>query len=282
MVIIGFHLKNDIPFELEFKIKNTYTAHANSTATAGKSEILHLAGLAFTLKAAQRRCADMTKKKYPKPDYKYWAVAETWSQNQAAFLLHGIDPNKYPEVRLLEKEIPSEFKEVKMTYSLLRSVPWSKRHPEYYFANVGISPIAIIYEATSKNLHIPAQLRKLIAKRYEQETALKKEMEEENYPQEHQASEQAQQNKLQEQPLVNRERNNYLKGIGILVSLLIDEKAKSSRNSGIKYSAAQIVRLMMDKAQNLGVDQEGLKSFDRKITEAMELLNLESNTEIGL
>lgn len=57
--------------------------------------------------------------KFPKPDYKYWARAETWSQQKAAFLLHGIDPEKYTDVKL-EKELRVEFEEVKKTYRKIR------------------------------------------------------------------------------------------------------------------------------------------------------------------
>jgi hypothetical protein len=213
----------------------------------------------------------MHKNKYPKPDYKYWAKAETWSQNKAAFLLHGIDPDHYPDINLGLRNVPSEFDEVKKTFKILHSIPWSQRHSQYYHPNVGISPIAIVNEALDKKLPISAALKKLISERY------KKELEREGRLQQSEDN-----TGNQDKSLANRERNNYLKGIGLLVALLIDEKIKSSRNSNTKLSASQIARLITEKAEDLELDASGLKSFDRKITEAIELLNQESNTVISL
>lgn len=212
--------------------------------------------------------------KFPKPDYKYWARAETWSQQKAAFLLHGIDPEKYTDVKL-EKESRVEFEEVRKTYRILRSVPWRERHPGYYFANVGVHPVAIICEAVKKDLHIPAVLRKLVAKRYQQELDFRNEINETDNQEEKPSSD-------QDQELSPRERNNYLKAIAVLITLLLDEKMKSSRNASNKYSASQISRLMLDKAESLNLDTNGIKSFDRKITEALELLNQETNLAIDL
>lgn len=136
-------------------------------------------------------------------------------------------------------------------------------------------PVAIICEAVKKDLHVPAVLRKLVAKRYQQELDFRNETNETNNQEEKQSSD-------QDQELNPRERNNYLKVIAVLITLLLDEKSKSSRNSGSKYSASQISRLITDKAELLGIDTNGLKSFDRKITEALELLNQETNVAIDL
>lgn len=206
------------------------------------------------------------------PDYKFWAAAETWSINQAALLLHGIDPHQHRSLRLAEKNIPAEFLEVQKTYVLLRSVPWQHRHCNYYFPYQGVHPIAVLYEAKTKSLPCPPDLHKLIAQRYAIETELKKE----DVPVENQDSISPKEKATQEQPLISRERKNLLKAVGILVKLLIDEKEKSTRsNHGTKISALQILQLMLDKADALGVEIEGLKSFDRKITESLELLDEE-------
>lgn len=92
----------------------------------------------------------MTKVKFPKPDYKFWAKKETWSLHQAALLLHGIDPLQNRSLRLTAKNIPPEFNEVLKTYLLLQSVPWRERHTEYYLYGSGAHPIAIIFEADKK------------------------------------------------------------------------------------------------------------------------------------
>lgn len=212
----------------------------------------------------------MIKKKYPKPDYKYWASAETWSQNKAAFLLHGIDPDSYLDVQLSSKNVPEEFKEVQKTFRILRSVPWQHRHPQYYFCNVGVSPVAIIFEAIKKNLHMPAILKRLIRERFEKEKIINEAESDE---------EEISSSKRVDKPLINRERNNYLKAIGLLIRLLIDEKIKSSKNNNLKLSASQITRLLIEKAEKLDIDTNGIISFDRKITEAMDLIDQDACVE---
>lgn len=213
----------------------------------------------------------MNKKKYPKPDYKFWAAKDSWSQTKTAFLLHGIDPDMFSKVDFRGDKSPSEFAEVKKTFDIIHSIPWKDRYPHYHFPNVGISPIVIIVEVLEKNLRIPAPLKKLLMKRLEQEKVRLRKLDEDKNK-----------NNNQEQALVNRERNNYLKSIGLLIALLVDEKVKSSRNPDLKLSASQIARLIVEKAEFLGMETSGLKSFDRKISEAVELINQEANTEIAL
>lgn len=211
----------------------------------------------------------MTNKKHSKPDYKYWAAKDAWSQNKAAFLLHGMDPDMYSKIDL-RSDKSKEFAEVKKTFEIIHSIRWRERYPGYHFANVGVSPIVVYVEVLDKNLRMPAVLKKLLHKRYEKECEKHRKTEEQNT------------NSRQEQTLANRERNNYLKSIGLLVSLLIDEKIKSSRNPNLKVSASQLTKLIVEKAEDLGLETSGLKSFDRKITEAVELINQEANTEIAL
>lgn len=59
------------------------------------------------------------------PDYDYWSKMDTWSTNQAAFLLHDIDPSLDPirPIRLGEREVPIEFEPAQKTYTILRKIP---------------------------------------------------------------------------------------------------------------------------------------------------------------
>lgn len=216
----------------------------------------------------------MNKNKNPKPDYKYWAKAETWSQSKAALLLHGIDPDKYPSLNLGMKETPPELDEAKKTFKIIRSIPWMDRHKQYYYPNVGISPVAILAEANLKNLPFPAPLRKLIQKRHAVEMEFKNIV--------HPKSHIEPLGNPKSTSLANRERNNYLKAIGLLAALLIDEKIKSSKNPQLRLSASQIARLIVEKAEALEIDATGLKSIDRKITDGIELLNQEGKIAINL
>lgn len=62
-----------------------------------------------------------------------------------------------------------------------------------------------------------------------------------------------------------------------MVKLLLDtDLGKRAYVRGQKPSAFQITQLLLEKAEALGMETEGLKSMDRKITEALELLAEES------
>lgn len=211
----------------------------------------------------------MTEIKFTKPDYKFWVKKEGWSLHQSALLLHGIDPLEVRSVRLTAKDLAPEFKKAQKTYLLLQSVPWSERHPGYFSYGIGAHPVAIIVEAKKKGLPIPVRLLNLVKKRFEKEQEEKKEDEEAEKDQNTQTPIKQ---TAPDQPLSSRERKNLLKAIGILVKLLGEKREKTS---GIKLSALQVSQLMLDKAHALGIEIEGLKSFDRKITEALALLDEE-------
>lgn len=218
----------------------------------------------------------MSKIKFPKPDYKFWAKAETWSINQAAFLLHGIDPHEVRMIRLAEHRVPAEFEDVQKTYFLLRKVPWKERHGDYYLPNSGVHPIAIIFEAKAKDLPIPKALFNVVKEHYVREQERKEGLEKE----EKEAEKIQHKNEKVNESFSTRERHNFLKAIGLLIKLLIDEKDKSTRaNRVIKLSASQISQMMLEKAEYLGMENEGIKSFDRKITEALELIEEETTAD---
>jgi hypothetical protein len=68
-----------------------------------------------------------------------------------------------------------------------------------------------------------------------------------------------------------------LKAIGILVRLHFDEKTKSPRfNRNNKLNAFQISQTLLEKALEIGIETEGLKSLDRKIKESLDLLETEA------
>jgi hypothetical protein len=224
--------------------------------------------------------AIMTKIKFPKPDYKHWTKASSWSLNQAAFLLHGIEPLQFRSLRLAEHDVPSEFLPVQRTYLLLRSVPWREIHTQYHFAKNGIHPAAVIYEAHKKGLPLPKLLYKAIAalpeyKQIERDSAAAGDIKtatEQSLP----ATASNKNNPNNKQETSTRERRNFLKAIGILVRLHFDDDPDYNRGNGKKLNAYQITQTLLDKAQEIGLELEGLKSLDRKITEALELLYEES------
>lgn len=202
------------------------------------------------------------------PDYDHWAKMDAWSINQAAFLLHDIDPLLDPirSIRLGERVVPSQLESAQKTYAILRKIPWQQRYPNYYIQKSGTHPAAIVFEAIKKDLPLPKALYEAIAKlseyrRLEKENST-------NGPKE------IDEIKNIKQDLSTRERRNFLKTIGILVRLYFDKKSNFNRGDN-KLNAFKISQTILDKAQEIGLEAEGLKSLDRKITEALELLDEE-------
>lgn len=201
-----------------------------------------------------------------KPDYEKNAYKDVWSIKDFAMLLHDVCPDTYKSLRLEnDRTTPSGFEEIRSTYVMLKAIKWRDKYKKFHTRNGGNHPLAFINEAKIKGIPISDALWRSIERRHQQEMCEILKMVD-----------------GKDSNLGARERNNLLKGIGILISVLIDEKVKSSRNTNLRLSASQLARLMIDKAEQLGVDAEGLKSFDRKITEAIELINQEATTEITL
>lgn len=200
--------------------------------------------------------------KFLKPDYKYWAKAESWSLKESSFLLHDVEPLHYRSLRLGDREIPQEFTEIQKTYLLLRSVSWEKR----FGAKNGLLPAAVIQEAIKKELKIPPKLQKYVIERHQRliEVAAKEEKNNSSI---------GEKTDKQDQSLSTRERRTFLKAIGILINLYLDKTNRSDK----KISASQIAQIMLGKAEVIGLNVDGLKSMDRKITEALELIAEESS-----
>lgn len=204
----------------------------------------------------------------PEPDYEFWAKVDTWSMNQAAFLLHGIEPQEMRSIRLSEKDVPRALKEVQKTYFILHKLPWASCYQQYYFPKLGAHPAAIIFIARQKKLPLPEPLYQAIAALPEYQH-----LEKNNHSVINIATEIDDKNK----PLTTRERNNLLKTIGVLVRLHFDEKSKSAvYKNGNKLNASQIAQTLLTKAEELQIETKGLESLDRKITEALKLLEEDS------
>lgn len=218
----------------------------------------------------------MTKIKFEKPDYKHWATLDSWGINAFALLINGICPTKYRSVRLAYLDIPPGFEKAKKTYTLLESIPWAKRYESLYIPGKGGHPVIFYHEAFNKNLPMPAVLRKAMESRYQRYKSILPVLE--NQMPVVKKLDEVTQKKL----LANRERRTYTKAVGLFVLIIKELKEKLSRNPDIKLSASQVAQLLTEKAQSLDIDTDGLKSFDRKITEAIELLKQETNAEVSL
>jgi hypothetical protein len=167
-----------------------------------------------------------------KPDYAWWAKADRWSPEDAALLLHDIDPFSCRPLGIGETEIPLGFKEAHKTCDLLKSIFWKQKYPLH--SAKGLHPLAVVMEAIKKELPLPQPLRELIIKHFADEDPSNK-------------SSSPSEKKLN-RPLASRELRTYLKAIGILVTLLMDGK-KIPASRGQKPSASQVAQIMLQKRQ---------------------------------
>jgi len=202
--------------------------------------------------------------KNKKLDYAWWAKMDSWALKESAFLLHDIDPHLYRSFRLAEADIPPGLEEIQRTYWLLQSIAWKERHS--YHTGKGLHPLAVVSEAANKELPLPKQLYGFVMERFGGTALLTTK-----------STTPEKVSVVSDQPLSTRERRAFLKAIGVLVKLLLDSNLGSRVCvRGQKPSAFQIAQLILEKAESLGMETEGLKSMDRKITEALELLAEES------
>jgi hypothetical protein len=204
--------------------------------------------------------------KNQKPNYEWWAKMDSWNIKESAFLLHDLDPHEYRPIRLAEANLPLRLDEIQKTYWLLQNTRWKEKYP--YHTGKGLHPLAVISEAINKELSPPKELCDLAIKRFGNTNSSTVT---------NSSSEKV--IDANEEPLSTRERRAFLKAIGLLVKLLLESNLKNRLCvRGEKPSAFQITQLILEKADSLGMEPEGLKSMDRKITEALELLAEESVT----
>lgn len=218
-------------------------------------------------------------KKHPRPNYHWWVNLEIWTLTQATLLLHGMDPNQHESLKPYAKNLPPEHAQLKKTYLILQQYPWEQRLPQYYYAGKGMHPVAIISLAIHNKLPLSKRLRKLVAERFHRENQHKKK--------------EINVQKLFEPylPVISpplprvtsrttgftaRERKNLLRCLGILVRISMGDEHTSPRHWYADHlNAYQITQTILEKAQKMGLSTKGLKSLDRKITEAMALLAAE-------
>lgn len=210
-----------------------------------------------------------------KPDYTFWSKLEFWKLKDAALLLHDIEPHLYKTLKFPTKDVPADLTEVYKTYLILKDTQL-KDYPGVGYSNEA-NPYTIILVAIRKELPLPQELHDLVNTRYQREQELKCKSDMSNKSKRKDVIILNNNTNLSNNtPITIRERNNLLKAIGILVKILINDKANAKLFRGDqKPSAYQISQLIIEKAEILGIEPEGLKSFDRKITEALALLNEE-------
>jgi hypothetical protein len=74
-----------------------------------------------------------------------------------------------------------------------------------------------------------------------------------------------------------RERRNFLKQMGLMIHVLMDARhPRYQFTLSDRANAYSIAQAMLDKAKELTVETDGLKSCNRKIAEALEFLEEEA------
>lgn len=219
-------------------------------------------------------------KKKPKPHYQWWVAMETWTFKQATLLLHGLDPHQHRSLNPYAYHLPPEYQPLQKTYVMVSQFPWQQRYPHYYFGNKGIHPVAIIFLAIQKKLPLPKRLRKLVMMRFHRENQLKQhslEVQAVLLPYTTDFKPPAPPTIIQRRyGFTPRERKNLLRSLGIVVRLLFSEGQGSPRYWYANHlNASQIAQTILEKAQQQGISTRRLKSLERKITQAMTLLEEE-------
>ncbi len=208
---------------------------------------------------------------------------ETWTLKQATLLLHGMDPNQHRSLKPYMKDLPPEYSPLQKTYLVLQQFPWNDFYPDYFYWGKGIHPIAVIYLAIQKKLPLSKRLRKLVVQRFYRENRMEgrhREMRKVLDP--YVPPLKPAPTKIVQRTFgfTARERKNLLRSLGIVVRLLFGDENTSPRYwYANQFNAYQAAQTILEKAQKIGISTKGLKSLDRKITEALALLEAGEDEE---
>lgn len=212
-----------------------------------------------------------------KPDYVFWSKWDEWTFKDAALLLHGFEPLKWKQAKFNVSKPPDEpeLGEAHKTFLILKYANWTGIG---LITSNSTHPYAIEKMARRKDLPFPQEIIKHLEARRKREQAISHSSHSTIAPP---SEAEISPEKNKEVSAHSRERRNLLKIIGILVFLLVENEEKSSklkRNESL--SASQIKDIILQKAEHLNIETDGLKSFDRKIAEAVALLKEETEEVI--
>lgn len=197
------------------------------------------------------------------PDYAYWCKYDIWTFKQAALLLQDLDPFKYPKISF-NSEAPTEAPELYEAHKIYLLL---KKCVDFKYNN-GAHPIDIFRVAEKKEFSVPKKLKAEILKR------LDKEMQ----PKKSQISNAL--NPINDKELGTRERNVFLKAVALMSYIFA---GRSERYQVADHpNAFQISQAILETAETMSVDTTGLKSFHRKIKEALKFLEHEQDKESEL
>lgn len=205
----------------------------------------------------------MARKK--KPDFSYWVRQDVWTLEDAALIINGIEPPQDGDISLLSNDKNDKAvkppNKVQTTYELLKKVPRN-----FHYQQEGlITPTTAIHIARENNL-LHWKFDDGFLEAYT------------DYLKEQEMKFSGTDDEEYDKFLASRERRNLLKTIGIFVKIFIAEKEHSPKyHRGDKINASQISKMLIEKAESLGIETEGLKSLDRKITAALDILDEESD-----
>ena len=203
-------------------------------------------------------------KKLSAPDYERWCRVDEWTFKEAALLLQGLDPLNYGNAKFNLRTAPEEpeLKETYMTFLALKKFNGGKQR---YM--MGADPLDIFYMADEKKLNIPDKLRQCLHNRQKLEEEHQQPSPAEILHTEKTTAVQTDKN------LSSRERRNLLKVIGLFVSILADEPkyAKEIFING-RINASQITQILLDAAYTSNINNQGIKSLERKLNEAIDIL----------
>jgi hypothetical protein len=220
----------------------------------------------------------------PKPDYEYWSKMDIWKFKEAAMLFQEIEPIHYSKIKfnVSALHLPPELHKAYRTYLIFQTMQW-KHLFAYHQPHLDAHPFDIFLHARKKELKIPDELSEFMIERIQREAAehpgiekYRMLLETFSIPKKRENNENSDDEETQ--AFSARERRNLLKTLGVLILLFIEKnKNAADYKRANKPNAYQIAQTIIDKAGAIELEIEGLKSIDRKITEACLLIEQETN-----
>ncbi len=239
-----------------------------------------------------------------KSSSEHWVRMDEWSLVQAALLLNNIDPfslsqdildslaicfeNDGQDISRTNVDALGEenILQLERTYSIFRRIEFGIKYSNGSYCSLGAAmyrrsyhPYLIIYEANIRSLPIPKTLAKLIDRRFLRETGISiftisSDFLTGNAPisanktiQDPQSDESKESGDLK---ISKKVRNKY-KAIGVLAHMFAEQTGEHW--NGDKINAKKIKDDMLVWAGNHGIDEFGLKSIERDISESIKYID---------
>ena len=199
------------------------------------------------------------------PDYNFWCKLDKWSFKQAALLLHELDPFRFESIRFNMSAFPEnpDLNDTYKTFLILKKTKLGE-------SSHSLHPKDFIKIAFEKKLYICPNFMEAIKNEHLLENMTESKKENVTITETTGNTGNTETNKN----LTTRERHTLLKALGLMTRILTKHSPKFKIKD--RPNTSQILLALLEEAERLNINPDGLKSVDRKLTEALELLEEET------